>query len=118
MTYILSAAILGLATTFHILLSLIPTPRIHCYERIDTLSATNQSYTCLSVLSNGIISNLFNTTREDAAINKGYVIPGLWDGHGHILGYGEMLQSVRLYGAKDIDGPYYLSGGFYQGVTV
>ena len=33
----------------------------------------------------------------------GYVLPGLIDSHGHILQYGEMLESVSLYGASSIE---------------
>lgn len=32
------------------------------------------------------------------------MIPGLWDGHAHVLQYGEMLSNVKLYGAESIDG--------------
>ena len=32
------------------------------------------------------------------------VIPGLWDGHAHILEFGEMLDSVQLLGAKGVQG--------------
>lgn len=31
------------------------------------------------------------------------VIPGLWDGHGHILALGEMLEGVKLYGLGSIE---------------
>lgn len=34
------------------------------------------------------------------------VIPGLWDGHGHLLALGEMLGSVKLYGAGSVQGGY------------
>lgn len=30
---------------------------------------------------------------------RGYVLPGLWDGHGHLLQYGEFLHSADLFGA-------------------
>ncbi|KAK0616259.1 amidohydrolase [Immersiella caudata] len=32
---------------------------------------------------------------------KGYVIPGLWDGHGHLLQYGEFLHSTDLFGCTE-----------------
>lgn len=32
----------------------------------------------------------------------GNVLPGLIDGHGHVLQYGEMLESVTLYGASSM----------------
>jgi predicted amidohydrolase YtcJ len=34
---------------------------------------------------------------------SGYVIPGLWDGHGHLLQYGEFLHSVDLFGSDSLD---------------
>jgi hypothetical protein len=36
---------------------------------------------------------------EQPEIRKGYVLPGLWDGHGHLLQYGEFLHSADLFGA-------------------
>jgi hypothetical protein len=36
---------------------------------------------------------------EQPEIRKGYVLPGLWDGHGHLLQYGEFLHSADLLGA-------------------
>lgn len=35
----------------------------------------------------------------DVEVKKGYALPGLWDGHGHLLQYGEFLHSVDLFGA-------------------
>ena len=32
------------------------------------------------------------------------VIPGLWDGHAHLLQLGEMLEGVKLYGAGSVEG--------------
>lgn len=32
----------------------------------------------------------------------GYVLPGIIESHGHILQYGEMLESVSLYGADSM----------------
>ena len=32
----------------------------------------------------------------------GFVLPGIIESHGHILQYGEMLQSVSLYGAESV----------------
>jgi hypothetical protein len=36
---------------------------------------------------------------QQLEIRKGYVLPGLWDGHGHLLMYGEFLHSADLFGA-------------------
>lgn len=40
---------------------------------------------------------------EDAKVLNGYVLPGIIESHGHILQYGEMLESVSLYGAESIE---------------
>ena len=32
----------------------------------------------------------------------GYVYPGLWDGHGHLIQFGESLDSVSLFGADSM----------------
>jgi predicted amidohydrolase YtcJ len=34
---------------------------------------------------------------------EGHVIPGLWDGHGHLMQYGELLQSVNLFGSESLN---------------
>lgn len=36
----------------------------------------------------------------DHDVLPGHVIPGLWDGHGHILHLGELLHSVDLFGSS------------------
>ncbi|GJN70846.1 hypothetical protein PLIIFM63780_002561 [Purpureocillium lilacinum] len=36
-------------------------------------------------------------------VNDGHVIPGLWDGHGHLLQYGQLLHSVDLFGSASLD---------------
>jgi hypothetical protein len=44
------------------------------------------------------------TSNEDEIIIlDGYVLPGLIESHGHILQYGEMLESVPLFGAQSVD---------------
>lgn len=42
------------------------------------------------------------TNDEEVKYLDGYVYPGLIDSHGHILPYGEMLESVLLYGAESV----------------
>jgi len=86
--------------------------RIKCYQRIDTLSPANDSFTCISASSrSGQVVQLFNHSSysdsdgsDTSSVSSGYVIPGLWDGHAHVLQYGEMLSSVKLYGAESVDG--------------
>ncbi|RPA97694.1 hypothetical protein L873DRAFT_1836286 [Choiromyces venosus 120613-1] len=82
-----------------------------CYQRVDTLSPTNNdSFTCIlaSTRSRKII-RLTNHSNNaffrllHGRVGVGYAMPGLWDGHGHVLQYGEMLRSVKLYGVESID---------------
>jgi len=39
------------------------------------------------------------------------VIPGFWDGHGHLLQLGEMLEGVKLYGVGSVEGAVVLATG-------
>lgn len=39
---------------------------------------------------------------EDISYIDGFVLPGIIESHGHILQYGEMLESVSLYGAESV----------------
>ncbi|RPB09937.1 hypothetical protein P167DRAFT_510079 [Morchella conica CCBAS932] len=76
----------------------------HCYARVRTNSEGEEGVnTCFSV-KKGIVTKIWNDTPESGATHHtGYAYPGLWDGHGHVLQYGEMLHSVKLYGAESID---------------
>lgn len=86
--------------------------RIKCYQRIDTLSLANDSFNCIHASSrSGQVIQLFNHSSDSGSsgsdawnVSSGYVIPGLWDGHAHVLQYGEMLSSVKLYGVGSVDG--------------
>lgn len=65
-------------------------------------------------VSGGRIKSLFRGEQEGA----GYAFPAFWDGHGHVLGYGEMVQSVKLYGAGSVDGASLLLPGDKTVLTV
>lgn len=79
----------------------------HCYTSIRTLSSDLAQAECFSV-SSGKFSRVFNDDliKQDASYasvkeaRTGYVYPGLWDGHGHLIQYGELLSSVNLFGAE------------------
>lgn len=76
----------------------------HCYASVTTLSGGLGHAECFSV-SDGKFSRVFlDDTSFDVVkhARTGHVIPGLWDGHGHLLQYGELLDSVDLFGAKDM----------------
>lgn len=77
----------------------------HCYVSIKTLSSTLPHAECFSVF-NGKFAKVFLDETSFNAVKEartGYVIPGLWDGHGHLLQYGELLSSVNLFGAESMD---------------
>lgn len=40
--------------------------------------------------------------RKDVEWLDGFVLPGIIESHGHILQYGEMLESVNLYDSKSV----------------
>ena len=74
-------------------------------SHITTLSASIPQAKCFRV-QNGVFTDVFEdvpkTNGEDVKSLDGYVLPGLIDSHGHILQYGEMLESVSLYGAESV----------------
>lgn len=49
-----------------------------------------------------IIDNVSPLDYYSSTVLSGYVIPGIIESHGHILQYGEMLESVLLYGAESV----------------
>lgn len=81
----------------------------HCYAAVTTLSTGSPKAECFSV-SNGRFSRVFkdDLIKQDSSFDAvkeartGYVYPGLWDGHGHLIQYGELLNSVDLFGSKSM----------------
>jgi predicted amidohydrolase YtcJ len=77
----------------------------YCYVSVQTLSSAIAGAECFSV-SNGKFSRVFlDETSFDIVKESrvGHVIPGLWDGHGHLLQYGESLDSVDIFGSKSME---------------
>jgi predicted amidohydrolase YtcJ len=79
----------------------------YCYEGVNTLSDKIPKANCFTVSSTGKFSRVFQATSEDEVRSnivhsKGYVIPGLWDGHGHVLGLGEVLHTAQLYNSRSL----------------
>ncbi|KAE9370588.1 hypothetical protein N431DRAFT_426953 [Stipitochalara longipes BDJ] len=76
-------------TSFHIITLNSSIPRAKCFR-----------------VKNGAFAEVFGevpkVNGEDVQLLNGFVLPGLIDSHGHILQYGEMLESVSLYGAESI----------------
>jgi predicted amidohydrolase YtcJ len=84
---------------------------VHCYKAVRTQDEDLPAARCFSVVD-GLFSRVVKTAEEvvptgqiDSPIvqDPGYVIPGLWDGHGHLLQYGEFLHSVDLFGSKSLE---------------
>ncbi|RDW82363.1 hypothetical protein BP6252_03475 [Coleophoma cylindrospora] len=74
---------------------------------ITTLNSSAPRARCFRV-QDGIFTEVLETKPEYSLLEKvvtidGYVLPGIVESHGHILQYGEMLESVLLYGAESIE---------------
>lgn len=88
-----------------IIRNIFTTSTTHCYVSVKTLTPGLPNAECFSV-SNGIFSRVFldDTSYEmTKEARTGHVIPGLWDGHGHLLQYGELLHSANLFGADSME---------------
>ncbi|RFU76676.1 amidohydrolase ytcj [Trichoderma arundinaceum] len=81
---------------------------IYCYKSVRTLDGEQPVAECFRVL-NGKFTFVWKrdpkeeVDKEHTVYSDGYVIPGLWDGHGHLLQYGEFLHSVDLFGSQSLD---------------
>jgi predicted amidohydrolase YtcJ len=78
----------------------------HCYASVTTLDTSLPHAQCFSIF-NGKFSRVFDDEDSQGSENldqlpKGHVIPGLWDGHGHLVQYGESLDSVNIFGATSM----------------
>ncbi|KAM7198652.1 Amidohydrolase family domain containing protein [Rhypophila sp. PSN 637] len=85
---------------------------VYCYEGVKTEALpssqgdNNKGNNCFGVSpSTGEFTRVFesSTSTESVEISKGYVLPGLWDGHGHLMQYGEFLHSADLFGAGSFE---------------
>ncbi|KAI1425723.1 amidohydrolase [Xylaria sp. FL1777] len=78
----------------------------HCYQGVRTNGAAGANVNCFSVSSTGKFSKVFSVSNDSKLVetaHPGYAMPGLWDGHGHLLQYGEFLNSVNLFGSTTMD---------------
>jgi predicted amidohydrolase YtcJ len=80
---------------------------VYCYDSVTTLSAAQPRADCFAVSSDGRFSRVFQGSEEagwgsNVRRSRGAVIPGIWDGHGHVLSLGEALNSVSLNGAASL----------------
>lgn len=106
----LSAAALVLAVALRLqdqqpfqsrFLSTASAPTKHCYKSIRTHDQEQPTAQCFSV-QDGFFQEVTGETVQEPQ-SEGYAIPGLWDGHGHLLQYGEFLHSVDLFGSESLD---------------
>ena len=94
--------------------------KTYCYTSVLTEAGSHKQADCFSISPDGKFTKVFhsaedvlvvgdNDYNEDGGDNmaiemkEGYVIPGIWDGHGHLIQYGEFLHSVDLFGAKSAE---------------
>ncbi|KAE8442158.1 hypothetical protein EG329_003809 [Mollisiaceae sp. DMI_Dod_QoI] len=86
-------------------------PTLYCVSDpsisfVTTLNASLPQAQCFRV-QNGIftevLTKLPDSNQEGITFLDGYVLPGIIESHGHILQYGEMLESVSLYDSKSMD---------------
>ncbi|GAP83212.1 putative amidohydrolase 3 [Rosellinia necatrix] len=78
----------------------------HCYQGVRTNGAANADANCFSVSSTGKFTKVFSVSSDSElakTAHAGYAMPGLWDGHGHLLQYGEFLNSVDIFGSTTMD---------------
>ncbi|KAA8635150.1 hypothetical protein SMACR_06116 [Sordaria macrospora] len=96
------------------------TAKTYCYTSVLTEAGSHKQADCFSISPDGKFTKVFhsaedvlivgdNDYNDDGGSNlavetkEGYVIPGIWDGHGHLIQYGEFLHSVDLFGAKSAE---------------
>jgi predicted amidohydrolase YtcJ len=123
LTFSFAFALIALALAFRLqqtqqpLIDLSPpssSPVTHCYRRVRTQDEDQPTAECFSVVD-GNFDRVWTGSEvaaadssehgDDDAVQRsdGYVVPGLWDGHGHLLAYGEFLHSVDLFGSESLD---------------
>ncbi|KAH6697103.1 amidohydrolase [Plectosphaerella plurivora] len=77
-------------------------PQTYCYQGVRTHDDAQPTAQCFTV-EDGVFTRVFPWDDAKLTTVPGYVIPGLWDGHGHLLQYGEFLHSADLFGAATLD---------------
>src|SRR3569833_3022435 len=72
--------------------------KTYCYEGVETFSAAQPSARCFTV-ARGRFSRVFTPDLSPYYHPlPGFVTPGLWDAHCHLLLFGLLLNSVFLFG--------------------
>jgi len=103
---VLGTALIALITSYAVAS---PKPTLYCVTQgspffISTLNASLPQAKCFRV-KDGLFTDVLGkpSKRDKPVYLNGYVIPGIIESHGHVSQYGEMLESVLLYGAESID---------------
>lgn len=97
-----AAVVLGYITLQRPLGPAIDPGETYCYEGIRTHDEAVPSAECFSV-KNGLFSGVSSGEPTVGRERRGHVMPGLWDGHGHLFQYGEFLHSVDLFGSRSFE---------------
>ncbi|KAJ4408205.1 hypothetical protein N0V85_004276, partial [Neurospora sp. IMI 360204] len=99
------------------------TAKTYCYTSILTSAGSSREADCFSISPDGKFTKVFHSAEDVLVVGdndnnegggmggssavvdmkEGHVIPGIWDGHGHLIAYGEFLHSVDLFGASSVE---------------
>jgi len=71
----------------------------YCYQSVITLSENQGHAECFRVFKGKFTKIISKASVPPPQARPGHVIPGLWDGHGHLVQFGESLDSVVIFGA-------------------
>jgi hypothetical protein len=74
-------------------------PRPDCFSVSSSPSPSGRGGTYFT----RVFHHSDSDSEDRLEIRPGYAIPGLWDGHGHLMQYGEFLHSADLFGADSSD---------------
>ncbi|KAG4443264.1 hypothetical protein IFR05_001208 [Cadophora sp. M221] len=108
---VLSTAFLALVASLMLAESKSSSPTLYCLSNpssssITTLNSSLPHAQCFRVqdgLFTEVLAEIPGGKDEHVIFLDGYVLPGIIESHGHILQYGEMLESVSLYGANSME---------------
>ncbi|KAH8887740.1 amidohydrolase [Thozetella sp. PMI_491] len=104
--FLLSLLVGAVAVFFHLQTPSEPVSgsETFCYHGVRTeASREDRGVNCFTV-SDGQFARVFRRDLDsEPSLRPGYAAPGLWDGHGHLLQYGEFLHSVDLFGAASVE---------------
>lgn len=102
-----AAVAVGFITLQKPLVALSDDESVYCYEGIRTHDDSLPAASCFGVVDgkfqNVVASGGENGSPSPSHLRMGYVVPGLWDGHGHLMQYGEFLHSVDLFGSQSFE---------------